>query len=156
MSIDPTIRTTKGVTMKYFNGYVLSIALVAALAAPVAAQQQTKASTDDPKTPVSGPAATTPATDTAATKPLRYAPPPIEIQHLRPVDKRGLNVFESPKEEGAAYTGFKLSWGAAFTQQYQSLSHSNLASPKMVTTAGVTTDVNKLVEIGSGFNNAVA
>ena len=142
--------------MKYFNGYVLSIALVAALAAPVAAQQQTKASTDDPKTPVAGTAATTPATDTAAAKPLRFAPPPIEIQHYRALDKRGLNVFESPKEEGAAYAGFKLSWGAAFTQQFQSLSHSNAAAPKPVTTAGVTTDVNKLIEIGSGFNNAVA
>ena len=71
--------------MKYFNGYVLSIALVAALTAPVAAQQQTKASADDPKTPVAGTAATTPATDTAATKPLRFAPPPIEIQHYRPL-----------------------------------------------------------------------
>jgi hypothetical protein len=83
---------------------------------------------------------------------LRYAPPPIEIQHLRPADKRGLNIFESPKEEGVAYTGFKLGWGAAFTQQYQALNHSNTASPKYVN--GV--DANKLIEIGQGFNNAVA
>jgi hypothetical protein len=142
--------------MKYFNGYVLSVALVAALASPAVAQEETKvARLDDPKTTTAAPAPA-PAADTAATKPLRFAPPPVEIQYYRPQDKRGLNVFESPKDEGAAYTGFKLSWGAAFTQQYQSLKHSNTASPKLVTTAGVTTDANKLIEIGSGFNNAVA
>ena len=52
-----------------------------------------------------------------------------------PGRQRGLNVFESPKEEGAAYTGFKLSWGGAFTQQYQKLSHSNTAAPKIRATA---------------------
>ena len=139
--------------MKYFNGYVLSIALVAALTAPAVAQQQTKgAGLADPKTTTVAAPAPAPAADTAATKPLLYAPPPIEIQHYRAQDRRGLNVFESPKEEGAAYTGFKLNWGAAFTQQYQSLKHSNTAAPKVVN--GV--DANKLIEIGSGFNNAVA
>jgi len=141
--------------MKYFNGYVLSVALVAALAAPAAAQQETKVATLENPNPAAA-SAPAPVVDTPATKPLRYAPPPVEIQYLRPMDKRGLNVFESPKQEGAAYTGFKLSWGAAFTQQYQSLSHSNSASPKPVTAAGVTTDANKLIEIGPGFNNAVA
>jgi hypothetical protein len=140
--------------MKYFNGYVLSIALMAALAAPAVAQQETKVATlADPKTTTTT-AAPAPAIDTPATKSLRYAAPPIEIQHYRPQDRRGLNVFESPKEEGAAYTGFKLNWGAAFTQQYQSLKHSNTAAEKIdpVTKA----NVNKLIEIGPGFNNAVA
>jgi hypothetical protein len=147
--------------MKYFNGYVLSVAMVAALAATAAAQQETKvASLEDPKITTEGVPAK-PA-DTAAIKPLRFAPPPIEIQYYRPQDQRGLNVFESPKQEGTAYTGFKLSWGAAFTQQYQSLKHSNTASPKLVTTPAtgttpaVTTDANKLIEIGPGFNNANA
>ena len=140
--------------MKYFNGHVLSVALVAALAAPAAAQQQTKVATlADPKTTTTT-AAPAPAIDTPATKPLRYAAPPIEIQHYRPQDRRGLNVFESPKEEGAAYTGFKLSWGAAFTQQYQSLKHSNTAAEKIDPVTKV--NANKLIEIGSGFNNAVA
>jgi hypothetical protein len=78
--------------------------------------------------------------------------PPIVIQHFRPFDKRGLNVFEPPKTEGIAFTGFKLDFGAAFTQQFQGLDHSNTAAPKMV--SGV--DANKLVPIGHGFNNAVA
>ena len=141
--------------MKYFNGYVVSVALAAAFAIPAAAQQETKVATLEDPNPATA-TAPAPAPDTARAKAPRFAPPPIEIQYYRPQDKRGLNVFESPKQEGAEYTGFKLSWGAAFTQQYQSLKHSNTASPKLVTTAGVTTDVNKLIEIGSGFNNAVA
>ena len=81
----------------------------------------------------------------------------IEIQHIRPPDKRGLNVFETPKEPGAPFTGFKLDWGAAFTQQFQGLSHENAASPVMRQTAtGTAYDANELMEIGSGFNNATA
>ncbi|WP_291161426.1 hypothetical protein [Gemmatimonas sp. UBA7669] len=34
--------------------------------------------------------------------------PPRDVQYMRPQDKRGLNVFETSKEAGAPYTGFKL------------------------------------------------
>jgi hypothetical protein len=84
--------------------------------------------------------------------------PPIVLQHFRPFDKRGLNVFEPPKDEGVAYTGFKIDFGAAFTQQFQGLDHSNAAAPKMVTPTGggAAVDANQLVRVGHGFNNAVA
>ncbi|HEX5972364.1 MAG TPA: porin [Gemmatimonadaceae bacterium] len=85
-------------------------------------------------------------------KPMRIAAPPIEIQHMRAPDQRGLNVFESPKEETVPFEGFKLNWGGAFTQQYQNLTHQNTAAPKLVNG----TDQNKLIPIGQGFNNAVA
>jgi hypothetical protein len=78
--------------------------------------------------------------------------PSIDIQHFRPTDMRGINVFETPKTEEAPYTGFKLNWGAAFTQQFQGLDHSNTAAPRIVNG----TDRNKLVQIGHGFNNASA
>lgn len=78
--------------------------------------------------------------------------PSIDIQHFRATDMRGLNVFEPPKEEERPYTGFKLNWGAAFTQQFQGLSHSSKAAPRIVNNV----DANKLVEIGNGFNNANA
>jgi len=78
--------------------------------------------------------------------------PTIEIQHIRPMDWRGLNVFESPKNDAVPYTGFKLTWGAAFTQQFQGLDHRNSANPKLVSNV----DQNKLVTVGHGFNNAVA
>ena len=77
---------------------------------------------------------------------------PITIQYYRPLDRRGINMFETTKEPGVDYTGFKLDWGAAFTSQVQSLSHSNTASPNVV--AGVNT--NQLADIGFGFNNSTA
>jgi hypothetical protein len=76
----------------------------------------------------------------------------IEIQRLRPVDARGLNVYETPKNDGIPYTGFKLGWGAAFTQQFQGLGHDNSAAPNVV--GGV--NKNQLMTLGHGFNNAVA
>ena len=76
----------------------------------------------------------------------------IEIQRLRPVDARGLNVYEAPKNDGVPYTGFKLAWGAAFTQQFQGLGHYNTATPNVV--SGV--NKNQLMTLGHGFNNAVA
>jgi hypothetical protein len=76
----------------------------------------------------------------------------IEIQRLRPVDARGLNVYETPKNDGVPYTGFKLAWGAAFTQQFQGLGHYNAATPNVV--SGV--NKNQLMTLGHGFNNAVA
>jgi hypothetical protein len=82
--------------------------------------------------------------------------PGIEMQNYRPEDKRGINVFETPKDQSVAYDGFKLQWGAAFTQQFQGLDHSNTAAPALVTTAGVTTDANQLIRIGHGPNNATA
>ena len=76
----------------------------------------------------------------------------LDINHIRPADQRGINVFESPKEEQVRFDGFKLSFGGAFTQEFQGLDHSNTASPVMVN--GVNT--NQLMTIGNGFNNAVA
>ena len=78
--------------------------------------------------------------------------PKIELQNYRPEDFRGINVFEAPKDESVAYEGFKLQWGAAFTQQFQGLDHSNTAAPRLV--AGV--NANQLIRVGHGFNNAVA
>ncbi len=78
--------------------------------------------------------------------------PAIEIQHIRPADARGLNVFEPPKADSIPYTGFKLGWGAAMTQQFQGLRHSNTAAPNVVNNV----NTNQLITIGNGFNNAVA
>ncbi|MQA92230.1 MAG: hypothetical protein GEU90_18725 [Gemmatimonas sp.] len=76
----------------------------------------------------------------------------MRIQYFRPQDSRGINVFEAPKIAGAPYNGFQLDWGAAFTQQFQALDHSNLAVERLV--EGV--DANRLIEIGPAFNNAAA
>jgi len=77
---------------------------------------------------------------------------PIVIQYYRPQDKRGINIFETPKAAGVPFTDFKLDIGAAFTSQVQDLNHSNKAIPVMA--SGVNT--NQLADIGFGFNNPTA
>ena len=122
--------------------------LAVALAVPLTAQQaiDSTAKTE----PARAQTDTTERDKTVAQKLLSL--PRMEIQHLRPTDQRGLNVFEAPKTDTIPYTGFKLAWGAAFTQQFQGLQHSNTATANLVN--GV--DQNKLIGIGHGFNNAVA
>lgn len=79
---------------------------------------------------------------------------PTDIQHLRPADQRGVNVFETPKNDSVPFTGFTLSLGGAFTQEFQGLQHSNTANPVLTGTPAVNS--NQLITIGHGFNNAVA
>lgn len=74
------------------------------------------------------------------------------IQHLRPNDQSGLNVFEPPKRDTVSFHGLTTRWGAAFTQDFQNLTHQNTAAP--VITNGV--NANALMPIGPGFNNAMA
>jgi hypothetical protein len=78
--------------------------------------------------------------------------PQLQIQNIRPNDQRGINVFEAPKNDAVPFTGFKLNAGAAFTQQFQGLSHRNTAQARLVN--GV--NANQLITVGHGFNNAVA
>src|SRR5918993_1438136 len=77
---------------------------------------------------------------------------PQTIQYLRAQDKRGLNVFETTKDPGVEFTGFRIDFGAAFTSQVQNLKHSTTALPNIVN--GVNT--NQLADIGFGFNNSTA
>jgi hypothetical protein len=90
------------------------------------------------------------ATDTAPaaapqTKAERKAllVPALQIDHMKPNDQRGINMFEFPKESSVPFTGFRINLGAAFTQQFQGLQHENTAAVKPIA-------------IGHGFNNAVA
>ena len=77
------------------------------------------------------------------------------IQHFRPYTKRGINVFEPPKHDGTPFEGAKLKVGAAFTQQFQGLAHENTAD-SVATSPTNPLNANRLMAIGSGFNNAVA
>jgi hypothetical protein len=49
------------------------------------------------------------------------------IQYFRTYDQRGINVFETSKTDTVVYDGFKLRFGAGFTQGYQNMNHSNSA-----------------------------
>jgi hypothetical protein len=77
---------------------------------------------------------------------------PITMQYYRPQDKRGINIFETTKDPGVKFTGFKLDFNGAFTSQVQNLSHSTTALPNIVN--GV--NANQLADIGFGFNNSTA
>jgi hypothetical protein len=92
------------------------------------------------------------STEDVTTPPPSGKARPILMQYFRPYDQRGINIFETPKDPGVEYTGFKLDFGAAFTSQVQNISHSNTATPVMVN--GVNT--NQLADIGFGFNNSTA
>jgi hypothetical protein len=69
---------------------------------------------------------------------------------IRPTDKNGLNVFESPKVDTTKFMGVKVKIGGSFTQSWQNLKHSH----DFVAVAGV--DPNKLVLLNPGFNTANA
>lgn len=75
-----------------------------------------------------------------------------KLQNFRPNDMRGVHMFEPPKTGVEQFQGQDISWGFAFTQQFQGLRHANNAVPRMVSGA----NANALIPIGKGFNNATA
>jgi hypothetical protein len=74
------------------------------------------------------------------------------VRNVRPYDQRGVNMFEVPKTSSDGFTGPTLDLGAAFTQSFQSLKHSNAAAPRLV--GGK--DQNQLLSIGAGLPLASA
>lgn len=75
-----------------------------------------------------------------------------EPQFFRPYDQRGTAIFEDPKDDASEFDGFAVRWGAAFTQQFQGIQHSNEAEPVFVD--GL--NLNALPDLGWGFNTATA
>src|SRR4029079_8043095 len=138
--------------MKRIFHLVVPVAACLALTSPAAAQGKpdggttTGHTTAAPKaTPVDDAATDTETEAESIWKTGR----PITMQYYRALDKRGVNVFETTKDPGAKYEGFKLDLGGAFNAELQDFSHRNTASPNMVN--GVNT--NQLTPIGFGFNN---
>ncbi len=76
------------------------------------------------------------------------------LQYWRPYDKTGLNIFETSKDSGEAFTGLGVRIGGGFTQGFQALSHSNEADTVFYGDSDV--NMNGLFPIGAGFNNASA
>jgi hypothetical protein len=133
--------------MKAHPSLFALIAAAALVASPVNAQAPdsgTSTSNGTSETKSAAPAETTATIATLV--------PQITMQYYKPQDQRALNQFETPKVAGANFDGFKLSWGAAFTQQFQGLSHQNTAAERLVDDV----DANELKSIGNGFNNATA
>ena len=64
---------------------------------------------------------------------------------------RGVNQFESAKDDSIPFTGFALSFGGAFTQEFQGLQHQNTAAAALAN--GV--NANQLMTIGHGATAVV-
>jgi hypothetical protein len=135
-----------------FTSHVLALSATLMAAAPAMAQANPNGTASD--TTTGKPVAAAPKPDSGGTAVAPSMVPKTVIQHIRVQDQRGINVFESPKHDATPFTGFQLSWGAAFTQQFQGLSHENGAGPKVDPVTKV--DANQLMSIGNGFNNATA
>lgn len=67
-----------------------------------------------------------------------------EIQYFRQYDQRGINVFETSKNDTVVFDGLKVRLGANFTQGFQSMKHSNA------------TGATELYKMKSGFPLAQA
>lgn len=60
------------------------------------------------------------------------------LQYFREPDQRGLNVYETPKEDSTTFENVKVRLGGGFALQFQSLSHDN--------------NEGTLTDLGSDFN----
>jgi hypothetical protein len=84
---------------------------------------------------------------------LATMPAQAQIRYTRPIGKAALEVFEPSKTDTTKFDGnVKITFGGAFAQDFQNLTHTNTASPLIV--GGV--NQNQLVAIGPGFNTAMA
>jgi hypothetical protein len=63
--------------------------------------------------------------------------------YWRPYDQRGINVFETSKEDSIPFEGPRIRFGAGFTQQFQSLKHETKSG-------------KDLFQMGANFNLAQA
>ena len=97
--------------MRTLNLFVLS----ALVAAPAFAQDVAIAATENTDTAKAEAEAPKKEKKVSQTQLVKR----IEIQNLRPTDKRGINMFETVKAtEQVPFDGVKLSFGAAFSQTF--------------------------------------
>lgn len=138
--------------------FFILAALTAATPALAQPSVTTIASAERDTTSKPAAAVAAPAPTDSLAKPAAPAAAPLRsvfqktVRNVRPYDQRGVNMFEVPKTSSEGFTGPTLDLGAAFTQSFQSLKHSNTAAPKLV--GGK--DQNQLIGIGAGLPLASA
>jgi hypothetical protein len=77
------------------------------------------------------------------------------IQNFRYYDLRGVNVFETPKNN-VSFNGLRVRFGAGFTQQFQNLKHENYLTGVSLANTPVNEVNNRLYPLSAGFNTAMA
>jgi len=76
------------------------------------------------------------------------------MQYFRPNDQRGINVFETKKDDTTSFRHLKVKVGGNFEQSYQMLRDKNTAIP--MTETGFAGNVNSLIPLTNGFDLAMA
>lgn len=147
-------------TLRQLSSWTVAMAIISLLSISTSIVRADDAATtkDDSNTVVattvtSGGVTVTPPVVTPVIPTPGQSNAQVALQNYRPHDQKGVNVFETPKDE-TPFTGKQLVWGFGFAQQYQGLKHYNNALPKMAGTPAV--NANQLIKIGNGFNNADA
>jgi hypothetical protein len=77
-----------------------------------------------------------------------------EMQYFRPNDKRGINIFETTKNDTTSFYKMHVKVGGNFEQSFQSLKDKNTATP--LTEVGFTGNVNSVEALTAGFDLAAA
>lgn len=81
----------------------------------------------------------------------------LRPSYWRAYDQRGINVFETTKQEDSIpYSGPRIRFGAGFTQQFQDLKHENPGASNNEGGSVATAGANKLYPIAAGFMTAQA
>src|SRR5690606_27972226 len=77
-----------------------------------------------------------------------------DLDNFRPLDQRGINVFEAPKDTVSTFDGVYVRVGGASTIQFQALSHESGGQWNLDNTPVIpgTPATGGLIEIGSNFN----
>ena len=73
------------------------------------------------------------------------------LDNFRYPDKRGINVFEAPKDTISTFDGVKVRIGGSSTLQFQGIDHSNY-----ITGSGEVDSPNELIGLAKNFNLATA
>lgn len=136
--------------MSRFRKIFLALSAIALTAGPMMGQSNTRSAQSGPSTTGSTPEARDSTKKTAPTTAAKYFTK--TVPGTRAYDQRGVNIFETPKPKEGLFTGPTLDIGAAFSQSFQSIQHSNTAEPKIVGGR----DQNKLIPIGAGLPLASA
>ncbi|WP_428329497.1 hypothetical protein [Mucilaginibacter sp.] len=76
------------------------------------------------------------------------------LQFFRPNDQRGINIFETGKQDTVAFTGLKVKIGGNFELSFQTLRDQNTAI--YATKTGFSGNVNSLIKLTDGFNLPMA
>jgi hypothetical protein len=77
-----------------------------------------------------------------------------EMQYFRPNDERGVNVFETPKNDTTPFKKMTVKVGGNFEMEFQTLRDQNTAIPQ--TKTGFTGNVNTLIPLTDGFDLPMA